>query len=627
MARQLSAFDTIKDYDNFVLSYTIGNKGQVAAILLFNKMNGEFSYMASDGIPLSRQLKSDNEQIYNFLQNIQWYDPTLKVTAHYKMRNFPNSTFYEIKRDWEAVGLPILNPIGLLNLDDDISINTLEPNDRTTSVDSNLDIYNTSDSKDGIARNGDFNTMTIGVSDQTHNVFLVKSNIRKLADPKGKTVQSITYDQAVNILKNNKQSFILATPSNISNTGEWQKIFPNQLAEADEAIVTESSLVYLEQSPLAKQEYLEPYFLFRGYATLTNKQKINFIAAVSAISQEDKKTVSHNPFRFSLIPEAYAFVGDTSNPIGQIGQQKQGAFEPSLFPTVTPYPSPDFTRCLPKKEDLNPQFTQPSANGDVGYGWSPIAVINGKIQMSRKGWWYFVPSENTTVDTLRNDLNAILIAIQQYTGQQMNFRNFTGVVPNILTDFQATGTACPIRVTGDSPTIFIYAPQGEKISIQPPSIITYAEPLLDNNMWKVESNGDGTFYVDGKLKKNLYYEYSSTSFERPAKGWVVKQHELTPFVYETLSPILKINQLESQKLVFELTHAASRIDSDTLFIGPVNTEELNDKLPLAISPRPDVYRFMFYVGKGYGEQVEAPHVESIKRSEYMIVELGSYAER
>lgn len=594
--------------------------------MIFNKNNGEFSYKATDGVPLASGALSIEEKIYTFLKKIEWYDPTLKVVANYKLRNNDETTYYEIKRDWNAAGLPILNPIGLLNVDESTSITNLKMNDPSTSVGINPDIYETSDNRDTLARNADFNTMTIGISNRTNNVIAIKSNIRKRTDQETKQTEVISYQKAVDMLKKNDQALILTTPANVTSVNDWQKIYANQLAEAQQATVTESTLAYLEQSPSASQKNLEPYYIFRGNATLTNTYQINFIAAVPAVRTTQARNLPS--FSFSFIPQVYAVAGDLNNQIGQIGQQKQGSFDLLQSPTPPPSPTPAYRSCIPAAGDLNPYNTQSSANGIIGYGWSPVAVINGKIQMSRKGWWYFVPSENTTEATLRNDLNQILIAIQQYTGQQMNFRDFnTGIPPNILSDFQDTGTACPIRVTGDSPTIFVYAPKGEKITIQPPSVITYAEPLLQNREWNVLSNGSNNFQVSGKMQNYLYYEYSSVTFTRPNDGWIIRQKEIKSFADEILGPLLHLNTTETARLVYELTHAASKIDSENLFIGPINRKELDEKLPLSVTPKTNMYRFMFYVGKSDRSLVDAPHIESIERSKYMIVELGSYAEK
>ncbi len=629
LAYKLSAFDTVKDYENFVMSYTIGKKGQVASLLLFNKNTGEFSYKATDGVPLSLNKKTIEDKIYDFLKKIEWYDPTLKIIAQYKLRSDPDSIYFEIKRDWQSAGLPILNPVGLLNLDVNQSIDNLELNDRSTSLSRNNDYYDTSDNKDGLERNADFNTMVIGVSDKTDSVVVVKSNVRRMEKQEGTKSAVIPYEKAVSMLKNNEKSFILTTPSSIGNVNEWTKIYPNQLAEAKQAEVSESALAYLEQSPSAGQKKLEPYYIFRGTATLTNNYQINFIAAVPAISTTQARI--HNPFSFSLIPQVYAVMGDVNNPIGQLGNQKQGAFDLAVTPQPPPTATPAFQSCLPSKDSLNPYREQISTNsnilGRVGYGWSPVAVINGEIQLSKRGWWYYVPAPGTTEANLRNDLNQVLVQIQQFSGRR-DFRNFnTGNPPNILSDFQATGTSCPIRVTGDSPTIFIYTPPNTHLTIKPPASIAYAEPILQNQKWNIVSEGNGSFKVDGIHKDFLYYEYTDTVFSRPASGWNTSKRDLTSLGRTIISPLLGLNSQEENRLVYEINHAADKVDSNRLFIGIVDQKELSVKLPLTISPSIKMNRYMFYVGIVEDDHVVAPKLNSIVRSNSMIVELGSYAEK
>lgn len=618
LALKLATFDDVRDYSGYVMSNTIGKAGQIASILIFNKKTGEFSYSATGGIPLSGDKNTIDEKIYDFIKKINWYDPTMKIIASYKLRNDPDNTYYEIKRDWSHTGLPILNPIGLLNLDENTAIDSLELNDKSSVVIQNADIYNTSDNKDGLQRNSDFNTMTIGISDATKSVVVLNSNIRKMDTAEPIQTPIISYNEAAARLRNNEQSFILTTPTNIGDVTEWQKIYPNQLAEAKQAVITESTIAYLEQSPTAEQKILEPYYIFRGKAKLTSNYEINFIAAVSAIhkTQASKATT----FSFSFIPQVYAANGD----IGQIGNQKQGAFDLILTPAPpTPTPAP-FAKCVPGKDDLNP--LNPSAGSSNSYyGWSPIAVINGEVRISKKGWWYYVPDPGTTEATLRNDINQILIQIQTIVGSH-NFRNFnTGLPPNILSDFQATRTACPIRVTGDSPTIFIYAPAGSKFSIQPARAVVYTEPLLNNRSWNVLSSGNGSMEVNNTHHDYLYYEYSDITFSRPKTGWIIKKNDINTFAGE-VGLKLKLTAGEKTRLIYELNHATKKLSTQSIFIGLISRAELDTKLPLTVSPQPKIYRYFFYIGADTGKYT-APHISPIQRTDSMIIEIGSYAEK
>ncbi len=617
-AQKLSTLGNVKEYKNHVLSYKFNLKEEAASLLIIDKNSGEFFYNSTDGIPLSQKKVSLNEKIYDFLYSVDWQDPTINVIASYRLKSQPDMTYVELKRNWDSAGLPILNPVGLLNLQENERISGLELNDSGASLARNTNIYDTTDNKDGLERNTDFNTMTIGISDITNRIILIKSNLRKLDAVKTSDTGLIAYDEAVSRLKKNIQSFVLTTPAKAATSAEWKKIFPNNLAESQQAIVDESVLVYLEQPPGVQQSSLEPYYVFRGSARLMNNYQTAFIAAVPAAKQSLSKSI--NPDAFSLFPKVYAANGD----IGQIGGQKQGAFELTITPPDPPTPTASYASCIPAEQDLNPIRIMNSGTGRIGYGWSPVAIINGIQRMSTKGWWYFIPAEGTTDANLRNDLNQVLVQIQQTTGRR-DFRNFnTGVPPNILSDFQATGTTCPIRVTGDSPTIFVYAPNQSKMTIQPPAHVRYAQPFLSGELWNITSNGGGSVRVNNADYDFLYYEYSGVQFSRPDKGWNIKKNDIHNFAQKTIRPLLLLHSRETERLEYELHHAADKIADDTIFIGIVDRNELDKKLQMTVSPQAELNRFFFYVGEKKDE-VEAPRVSPIVRTDYLIVELGSYA--
>ncbi len=619
LARQLAAFDVVKDYKNHVMSYTLGKKGQAASLLLFNKSTGEFAYSATNGIILPQNKQSTPDKIYSFLKELGLYDPSLKITATYKKNTDPEITYYEIKRDWKTAGLPILNPIGLLNLDESESISKLQINATTNDPLENAEIYNTSDKTDGLERKTDFNTMTIAVTDIDESVVIIKSNIRALESTKTQNAALISYADAISKLKQNIDSFILTTPAGLGSVIAWEKIYPQHLAEAETATVTDSSIAYLENSPGAEQKTLQPYYLFKGTAELNSQYKVNFIAAVSATNTTEKTKASINPFSFTLIPQVHA----------QAATQKQKTFPLIVTPFPTPTPLPHFSTCVPAVDQLNPRYEQnasdPNLRSRVSFGWSPVAVIKGEIRLSRRGWWFYVPSQDTTEANLRDDINQVFIQIRAITNRR-DFRKFNdGTPPNILEDYRATGNACPIRVTGDSPTIFVYAPAGTKLNIAPSST-SYADPQLINSRWQIETQANGSIQVNGNQRNYLYYEYIDTKFKRPNLGWNIKKSELSSFI-TNLSKQLFLYPTETNRLAFELNHAAEEITADTLFIGIIDSKELYEKLPLSLDHKPDsILRYFFYVGSKKGKTTP-PNLNPVERKDFMILEIGSYSEK
>jgi hypothetical protein len=64
---------------------------------------------------------------------------------------------------------------------------------------SDTSIYAASDGKNGYARQSDFNTMTIGLSDSSGNITSIKSNMR-LVQSTGQLTSVVDYTAAVNKL-------------------------------------------------------------------------------------------------------------------------------------------------------------------------------------------------------------------------------------------------------------------------------------------------------------------------------------------------------------------------------------------------------------------------------------------
>lgn len=616
IARKLAANSTFKQYGTHVMGTTVGQKGQIGAMFIFDRNTGIFNYAATDGIPLPDSNTPIHEKIYLFLQQIGLYDPTIEVVATYKKKSTPNTTYLEIKRSWKQTQLPIFNPIGLLNLDEQTTFSQLSLTANKKGLETNTDIYGTSDKSDGLQRKNDFNSMTITMTDVDSRIIGIRSNIRFFYSNTAESFPVISYEEALAKLQNSEDSFILTTPSGGGSAVAWDKLFPDKEARAEEASVTDSALAYLEQPPGGQQSQLEPFYIFRGFATLETGYRINYLAAVSAVDDSEKNT-------FSLIPAVHAYSDPT---------QKQAVYHITPPPTPTPTVTPQFSRCVPQVNDLNPYIgvcgtnTPPNAlcAANVAFGWAPIAVIKGEVKASRKGWWYYVPAPQTSEANLSGDISLVIQQIQSIIGIRVIQRD---PWQGIIDDFRATGGACPIRITGDSPTIFIYAQPGTSLTVKPEFPLTYYDPKVNGQeAWEVTITDDRKLEANGAIRPYLYYEYSNRTFTKPAAGWVISKEKLNS-VIELISSQLILTSNEKKRLQFELEHAASYATTNDIFIGLIDQKELETKLPLKIWPLPEhIDRFHFYVGDiNENTTVHSPLLLPITRSSYHIVEIGSYA--
>ncbi|MEN9327669.1 MAG: hypothetical protein RI947_477 [Candidatus Parcubacteria bacterium] len=603
IASTLGASDSIKKKRTNVIAYKVDSTNKTASLLQFDTQNGEFTYTSTPGQTLP-EASDINTGIYEFMKTINIYDASLKVTATYKNKAYPELTFYEVHRDWSAVSAPILNTVGLLNLSEKQALNSLTLATANAESPENTDICATSDGKDGLERQKDFNTMTLALTEDKRIKF-AQSNIRRLNATAPREVSLINYDEAKKKLQEKKYSFLLTTPAG-SGAVQWTNIYPQNQANAQEAVITEAALSYLESAPATTQSELAPYYVFKGYSQLDSGFRVNYIAAVPAIV--DETTQSRNIFS-PFIKEVHA----QQSPDGDNGQ-KQGSFDLSPSPSVQPTPV-DETSCNPTAAQLNPVY---EING-TKFGWANVRVWQGKLSTGKRGWWYLIPKPSTTDATLKDEVNQVVLQVRSLANES-DFREFD----KILLDFQLRGNSCPVRVTGASPSIFVYGDEGQKVSVASGAQLTYADPVTTgHNTWNVTITADG-LDVNGLTRPYIYYEYKPVAFTKPSHGWVVRKDQL-PALATSVSQELGLTSDETTRALFELNHAASSVSHDLLYVGLVNTQELNARLPLTVSPTPNhTYRYHFFVAKAQNsDRTSAPHLSSVVRSGLTLIEIGS----
>jgi len=285
----------------------------------FHMETGAFSYILKNGISL-------NTSLDQYIQALPIYDPTLVIVAHYRKKSIPNITFYEIHRDWNKIGFPIFNSVGLLNHPENQTWSTETFSTKLPSP-PDSDVYQTSDNRDGLNRFDHFNTLTLGVDDNNKKIYSIQSTLRLFENQKPDSKNLISYDEAVKKLENNQYKFLRTIPSG-QGTVNLTKVYVNGKTSTDKATVVESIIAYLESPLPGIQTSLEPYYLFRGYSTLASGYRVNFYSAVPAISSK----LTFKPFSFdSLFKQVFA---------------------------ATPIPTPDYPHLLTQQQAFY-KVTQP----------------------------------------------------------------------------------------------------------------------------------------------------------------------------------------------------------------------------------------------------------------------------
>lgn len=573
--------------DTFLAQATIA--GKVQSSLLINKKNGSFMYYSEKGIALpkaqSTSILPTIEQVGALLTRIT-NDPTLSITAKYKNKKTAGITYFEAHRDWEEVGAPIFNILGLLNIPQSVGLNYLSFSYVNSTFNKNPDIVSTSDKTDGYIRRSDFNTMTLGVDDKTGRITSIDSNIRLLKNTNPKAVKPISYAAAVKLLRENKYKDLYTLPIGEGDIS-FDKVYPDNAGHIKNVTITESTIVYLEDLPVAAQEELAPYYLFRGTGQLDSGYKVAIVASVAASSDTPPPHAKRQVITNVLGAKAYLAqqtadsdsddtTADDSQQIGKIG------IEP--LPTVPPTPAPS-----------SPIYTPPCRDDTVN---NQRTVNGATVGTSSKNKIVFPPG-------LTQFEQNVLIEIQRRKDNP--------------------GT-CPRDVSGISPTLFLYNRSAISATVSQGRQLTYAEPATQSvGTWNIVVNKN-ELTVDGSSYPYLYYEYLPITYTKQKEGWIVDKSNLSAFVDSIIRPQLRLTAFEADRAVFELNHAARSISGDTLYASLIPQSELSSKLPLTITPRPaNVYRYHFRLSTPTTTDYKAkpPHLTPIQRDGFTALEIGA----
>lgn len=568
---------SIKERSNSIAATSPNNdKG----LLYMQKDSGSFLYYSSEGIVLPAVVNSSEEsQVASFVQTVM-SDQTLKVLAQYGKKNQPQARYYEVHRDWNAVGMPILNLFGLFNIPQTQPLSTLSIATKFPNSPQDANVIDTSDNGNGLKRLNDFNTMTIGV--KNGKVVSIASNIRKFVSGATNSQSLMTYEQAVEKLKGNQYTQLYTAPAG-TGAVDYDKMYPNQRAQLMNATVTEAVITYHEDLPKNAQIQMEPYFIFRGTGKLATGYDVQFLATVKAVSKNVLGQSTQNE----------VFLAQS-----QDTGQKQGTFGGAQQEVVT-----SAGGCpTPSREQLQNLVTDP----------------NGFEYGQFEGEWYVVTDGTWDVNRALEAIDAAITQGRLTVGgdgdTQARVRSDPGdLVEDFIPDLEER-RGCPLRISGNSPTLFAYnVPQGG-VTVEPLARVSYGNPALQDRQWTFVNSGEA------------YYEHLEDSFQRPQTGWNVSKNALSEFS-KNIARQLGLNAREKERLLFELNHAAVDVQSEQLFIGLIPENLVNQVLPLSVSKTPNhQYRIHFYVSSASNGAVTQPFLQPIFREGFTLLEIGSFSQ-
>lgn len=204
--------------------------------------------------------------------------------------------------------------------------------------------------------------------------------------------------------------------------------------------------------------------------------------------------------------------------------------------------------------------------------------------------------KNKQIKTLNKKYIVLLIAVVVISGicfagiRIIMLRNFScGIMPDysrpaaVWTNPDGSVTA----IGFDKPIIYLYPEQETEVTVKLkyPEKLTCTYPKYENS-WNViaKSNGDLMDLNTGRNLYALYWEGINTTKANEDEGFIIKGKDTITFLEEKLA-ILGLTEREANEFIM---YWLPQMESNEYnFIRFATIEEINENMPLEISPKPD----------------------------------------
>ena len=177
----------------------------------------------------------------------------------------------------------------------------------------------------------------------------------------------------------------------------------------------------------------------------------------------------------------------------------------------------------------------------------------------------------------------------------------------------------------DKPVIYLYPEEENEISVK----LGNADKLTSvypeyNNGWTVIAYPDGTLIDEktGREYYSLYYESENTKeYDGLKDGFVVKNEDIVKFLEEKLS-ILGLNDKEAEEFIIYWLPKLQQ--NEYVYFRFQTMKEIEENMPLLISPKPDTMIRVMMEWKGLDKYVEVQEQEltQVNREGFTVVEWG-----
>lgn len=643
-------FPKIEKMEDGYANYSDFKDPQARGFLVVNSKTGSFEYQA---MAQAYKIQGTNAKqgAKNFLKDIGLSDTLTNCDITYSLATLPEITYVECHRSWEALGAPLLNLPGLLNISENTPLASLRLGYNDTPLENPL-ITNVSTGQNGVNRPNDFNTATFAIANDG-TILSIASNLRWIE--KSSQNNLITPEKAFTEFIQNKTTSTIAIPAG-EGSFEWEKVFPEGTVTGKNATINDYELIYVENENGQTQTSYEPMYLIRGNILLDTGYRVNFVQTVPATATSSTSSLE-------------VAQDNTNNNLQlQTFQRKPtNTPTPSIKVTNAPTPTPRPFDCSVDENiaSSGPRgYQQPLVKFTVNINGAQVQLaslesypntffVNQKLNQTSevqqyKSEIYRLIGEQLAWNYKNGKTpNAPELPADQPSGYSQNpiaysaakgvydalINNSAAVInPQLPTLIATTAlstdysyAANPCYLTGLSPTVFLYSTSNTTFKLTP-SYALYSDPKLINNTWVAKADKNGTLTFENFSRDFLYYEFNSqVTFSKQGKGFVVARKDLNTFI-NNVAQQMKLNAKEAERLHFEFNHALSDLKSDSKYIkvSLVPSDELKSKLPLSVSPNPEfVNRYHFLLEESPSKPLSEPKIPEVKRGESTLIELGA----
>ena len=176
----------------------------------------------------------------------------------------------------------------------------------------------------------------------------------------------------------------------------------------------------------------------------------------------------------------------------------------------------------------------------------------------------------------------------------------------------------------DKPIIYLYPEDKTEVTVKVgnPQNLTHTYPKYENE-WKVlaKPNGDLKDLKTGRNLYSLYWEGINTVEPNMNEGFIVKGEDTIGFLEEKLE-ILGLNEREAEEFI---VYWLPKLESNKYnFIRFQTEEEINNNMPLEITPKPDTVIRIVMEFKGIEKpiQIQEQKLSTPQRTGFTVVEWG-----